>query len=83
MLAALTVHREDLLAAVVMPPLVYVVLVLLGGVVERTASSGSFLLQQAIELVNALVLGAPVLLAATGLALLVAVVRWKRRPSSR
>lgn len=81
-LAALTVHREDLLAAVVMPPLVYVVLVLLGGLVERAASSGSFVTQQAIELVNALVLGAPVLLAATGLAVLVALVRWKR-PSSR
>lgn len=82
-LAALTVHREDLLAAVVMPPLVYVVLVLLGGVVERTASGGSFVVQQAIELVNALVLGAPVLLTATGLSLLVAVVRRKRGPSSR
>ncbi|MCY7364501.1 MAG: hypothetical protein LH469_04190 [Frankiaceae bacterium] len=82
-LAALTVHREDLLAAVVMPPLVYVVLVLLGGVIERTASSASFLVQQAIELVNALVVGAPVLLAATGLALLVALVRRKRGPSSR
>ncbi len=82
-LAALTVHREDLLAAVVMPPLVYVVLVLLGGVIERTASSGSFLVQQAIELVNALVVGAPVLLAATGLAVLVALVRRRRGPSSR
>lgn len=75
-LAALTVHREDLVAAVVMPPLVYVVLALVGGAVERTASTGSFLTQQAIELVNALVLGAPVLLAATGGALLVAVLRW-------
>lgn len=59
--AALTVHREDLVAAVVMPPLVYVVLALIGGAVERTAKTGSFLTQQAIELVNALVLGAPVL----------------------
>jgi hypothetical protein len=82
-LAAVTVHREDLLAAVVMPPLVYVVLVLLGGAVERTASSGSFVVQQAVELVNALVVGAPVLLLATGLALLVAVVRRSRAPSSR
>lgn len=82
-LAALTVHREDLLAAVVMPPLVYVALVLLGGVVERAASSGSFLVQQAIELVNALVLGAPVLLLATGLSLLVALVRRRRGASSR
>lgn len=75
-LAALTVHREDLGAAVVMPPLVYVVLALIGGAVERTAASSSFLTQQAIELVNALLIGAPVLLAATGSALLVAVVRW-------
>ena len=75
-LAALTVHREDLVAAVVMPPLVYVVLALIGGAVERTARTGSFLTQQAIELVNALVLGAPVLLAATGVALVIALVRW-------
>ncbi len=75
-IAALTVHREDLVAAVVMPPLVYVVLALIGGAVERTAGPGSFLTQQALELVNALVLGAPVLLAATGAALVVAIVRW-------
>lgn len=76
LLAALLVHREDLVAAVVMPPLVYVVLALIGGAVERTATSGSFLTQQALELVNALVLGAPVLMAATGAALVVALVRW-------
>lgn len=76
-LAALTVHREDLVAAVVMPPIVYVVLALIGGAVERTAMPGSFLTQQAIELVNALVLGAPVLLTATGAALLVALARWQ------
>ena len=75
-LAALTVHREDLVAAVVMPPLVYVVLALLGGAVERTAGPGSFVTQQALELVNALVLGAPVLMAATGAALVVALLRW-------
>lgn len=73
--AALTVHREDLVAAVVMPPLVYVVLALVGGAVERTAASGSFLTRQALELVNALVMGAPVLMAGTGLALLIALGR--------
>lgn len=76
LIAAITVHREDLVAAVVMPPLVYVVLALIGGAVERTATTGSFLTQQALELVNALVLGAPVLLAATAAALVVAVYRW-------
>lgn len=81
-LAAATVHREDLRAAVVMPPLVYVALALLGGLFERAGESGSLLTQQALELVNALVLDAPVLVTATGLALLVAVVRWLRgRPS--
>lgn len=75
-LAALTVHREDLVAAVVMPPLVYVVLALVAGVVERTAASGSFVMQQVIQLANALILGAPVLMVATGLALVVALVRY-------
>ena len=74
-LAALLVHREDLRAAVVMPPLVYVALALAGGAVERAGEPGSFVTRQALELVNALALGAPVLLAATGLALLVALVR--------
>ena len=76
LVAALMVHREDLLATVVMPPLVYVVLALAAGAVERTMGTGSFLTQQALELANALVLGAPVLAAATLAALVVAVVRW-------
>lgn len=76
LLAAATVHREDLVAAVVMPPLVYVVLALVAGAVDRTTGSGSFLTQQVLELANALVLGAPVLAAATLSALVVAVVRW-------
>ncbi len=74
-LAALLVHREDLKAAVVMPPLVYVVLAFIGGALERTSGAGSFLTTQALEMANALVLGAPVLLAATGLALVIAAVR--------
>ncbi len=76
LVGALTVHREDLVATVVMPPLVYVLLALVAGAVERTMGSGSFLTRQALELVNALVLGAPVLMAATVAALVVAVVRW-------
>lgn len=77
LLATLLVHREDLVAAVVMPPLVYVVLALAAGAVEKTTGgSGGFLTQQVLELANALVLGAPVLAAATLAALLVAAVRW-------
>lgn len=82
-LAALTVHREDLVAAVVIPPLVYCVLALLAGAVETTVGSQSLLTRQALELLNALVLGAPVLLTATGLALVIAVARGAlgRRPA--
>jgi hypothetical protein len=74
-LAALLVHREDLRAAVVMPPLVYVALAMLGGAVERAGAPGSVVNKQTLELVNALVLGAPVLLAATALASVVAGTR--------
>jgi hypothetical protein len=82
--AALTVHREDLRTAVVMPPLVYVALALIGGLVERAGDPGSLITRQAVELVNALVLGAPVLLSATALALLVALGRTAagRRPTA-
>ena len=74
-LAAATVHREDLRAAVVMPPLVYVTLAFLGGAVEQAGEPGSFITQQGLELANALFVGAPVLVLATVLALLVAAVR--------
>jgi cation transporter-like permease len=74
-IAAFTVHREDLVAAVVMPPLVYVVLALLAGAFSQTAAVGSVLTRQALELASSLVLGAPVLLTATGLAFVIAVLR--------
>ena len=74
-LAALLVHREDLRAAVVMPPLIYVALALVAGLAETGGAGGSFLTQQAVELANSLVLGAPVLVIATGTALVVALVR--------
>ncbi len=74
-LAALKVHREDLVAAVVMPPLLYVVIALLAGAFSQTAAVGGLLTRQALELATSLVMGAPVLLTATGLALVIAVVR--------
>ena len=76
LVAALTVHREDLFATVVTPPLVYAALVLVGVLVDRTGGAGSFLTRQAVEFVNAVVLGAPVLLVGFGAALLVAAARW-------
>jgi hypothetical protein len=74
-LAALLVHREDLGAAVVMPPLVYVALALATGAVEPTGG-GSFALRGAVEVLNAIVLGAPVLIGATAAAGLIAGARW-------
>lgn len=81
-LAALLAHREDLKATVIMPPLTYCVLALVGAAISRTASAGGFLKQSALELVSSLIQGAPVLYAATGLALVIALVRLRsaRRP---
>jgi len=75
-LGAWLVHREDLRAAVIMPPLIYVLLALLAGLVETSGSAGPFLTQQALELLTSLVRGAPVLLTATASALVVAL--WRR-----
>lgn len=77
-LAAAWVHREDLVAAVVMPPLLYVAIALGAGLFSRSGTGGSWLSQQALELTAALVLGAPVLLTATVLALAIGVFRGSR-----
>lgn len=74
-IAAVTVHREDLVAAVVIPPIAYCVLALVAGAYEALAGGSSVMTRQAIEMVDALVLSAPVLLTATGLALVIAIVR--------
>ena len=74
-LGAYKVHREDLLAAVTIPPLAYVALAVAANVGTRTTLGGSFLKQQALELMTDLVTKAPTLLVATGLAALIALVR--------
>lgn len=81
-LAAMLAHREDLKATVIMPPLVYCVLALVGAAFGQTQAAGSFVKTQAIELVDALLVGAPVLYGATALALVIAVTRARtgRRP---
>lgn len=60
-LAALAVHREHLRPVIVMPPLVYAALALTAAAFEGWGRSGSFLQGQLLELANAVVLGAPVL----------------------
>ena len=74
-LAAISVHKEDLAAVVVMLPLVYATLVLFAGLAEGGLPAGSLVLHQAIELFNGLVLGAPVLIGGTAAAAVVALLR--------
>lgn len=81
--AAAKVHHEDLVAAVVAPPLVYAVVAVVGGLVEASGAGGSLVRQQALELFTSLVLGAPALLTSTGLALLVVLMRAARFRSRR
>ena len=74
-LAALLVHREDLKAVVVMPPLLHAAIAVLTSALGRTARSSSGLKGHALEAVVTLVLGAPILIAATGVAVLIALAR--------
>ena len=73
--AAYRVHREDLLAAVVIPPLVYAGLAFVAAASRASGTEGSFLKQQMLEMFSALVLQAPSVLLATGAAALIAILR--------
>jgi hypothetical protein len=75
-LVALLVHREDLRAAVVMPPLVYAAVAFAAGVVDPPGGTGSFVARQGVAVLNELVLDAPVLFGGTGAAALLALLRW-------
>lgn len=82
-LAALLAHREDLRATVVMPPLTYCLLAVVGGYLGDSQAPGSFVKQNSLELASALITGAPVLFTATGVALAIALLRRARTPSGR
>ncbi|HVF20510.1 MAG TPA: DUF6542 domain-containing protein [Mycobacteriales bacterium] len=75
-IAAYKVHREDLAAAVVIPPLAYLTLAFLAALFRASGVGGGFITQQVLELFSALVLGAPALLLASSSAGLVAGLRW-------
>lgn len=74
--AAALIHREDLLAAVVIPPLAYLALALLAGTVRATGESGSMARHQVSELYDALIISFPALFTATSVAATVALFRW-------
>ena len=73
--AAALVHREDLLASVVVPPLAFCAVALVSHQAEGLTGPGSYLAQQSVELSATLVVNAPALLLATGLAALIAAFR--------
>lgn len=75
-LAALLVHREDLLAAVVMPPLAYTAVAFLAGLLDPPGGTGSFVVRQGVAVLNEVVLDAPVLFGGTAAAVLLAGARW-------
>ncbi|HUR50706.1 MAG TPA: DUF6542 domain-containing protein [Mycobacteriales bacterium] len=79
-LAAVLVHREDLRAAVVIPPFTYCALAVIGGFLGSTKVAGSFVTKEGVALLDALILRAPVLFVATGAALVIALVRKVREP---
>jgi hypothetical protein len=82
-LAAILVHREDLIAAVAIPPFTYCALAVIGGFLGSTTVAGSFVTKEGVALLDALVLRAPVLFIATAAAGVIALVRRYRQPSGR
>ena len=74
-LAALLVHREDLLATIVMPPLIYVALALFAAALEASGVTNGWLSHQVSEAVTALILGTWTLVTAVAAAALVALFR--------
>jgi hypothetical protein len=78
-LVATRVHREDLLAAMVMPPLVYAVITVIAAYAQPPGGGIEHgLRQRAIDIGTTLVLTAPVLLAVTALAVFVALRRGRQ-----
>jgi hypothetical protein len=77
---AARVHREDLAATIVLPPLAYLALSIVTAIIEppEGGSLGGGVKDTAANVVQAMILGAPALLAATVAATLIAVVRGRR-----
>ena len=77
---AARVHQEDLAATIVLPPLAYLALAIVTAVLEppEGGSLGGGIKDTAANVVQAMILGAPALLAATVAATVIAVVRGRR-----
>lgn len=78
-LAAARVHREDLLAVMMMPPLVYAVITIIAAYAQPPGGGIEHgLRQRAIDIGTSLVLTAPVLLVGTALTVFVALRRGRQ-----
>jgi hypothetical protein len=76
--AALTVRRPDFSAAVVVPPLAFLLTILVAGQLTL-AEGGSLLVREGFVLVRGLAENAPWILGATALAAIIVIVRARRR----
>lgn len=74
--ATTLVHHEDLMATVVMPPLLFVVLAAVASVLDKGGGAGSWLTRRVFDVVTTMVTSAPVLFWAFGATLAVAVLRF-------
>lgn len=78
-LVATRVHREDLLAVMVMPPLVYAAITVIAAYAQPPGGGIEHgLRQRAIDIGTSLVLTTPVLLVGTALAVFVALSRGRQ-----
>lgn len=75
-LAAALVHHEDLMAALLMPPLLFVALAAVGSVLDGGAAVGSWFTRRTLDVVTAMVTDAPILFVAMAAVLAVTVVRF-------
>lgn len=81
--ALCVVRRQHLRMAITLPPLLYCLLALVGGAFGSSQNALS-LRSQALAVLSALVVGAPVLFLATGLTIVIGVARalaGRRRPA--
>jgi hypothetical protein len=78
-IGALIVRRRDIRTAMVAPPLLYCVLIVVLSAFDTQGETGGFLTREGLYLGNAFVTGAPTLWAGTAAAV---VIGWYRRRAS-
>lgn len=75
-LVAVAVHHEDLLAVLVMPPLLFLLLATAASVLDGGGPAGAWVVRRTLDVVTAMVTAAPVLFVAEAAVLGVVLVRF-------